>query len=288
MKTKFILLGLLVMLLLVLIECRPGPQKGTLFTAVTPQQSKVYFKNQVFDTEENNTLVHSNYYGGGGVAIGDINNDGLSDIYFTGNQVGDKLYLNKGGLQFEDITETAGIIEDEGWSSSVLMGDINQDGYIDIYVTKEMYGDRPELMRNKLYLNNQNNTFTESSETWGIDNKERSRGGTFFDYDNDGDLDLYLLNQPPNPGPLLDIKDSELLLEKYSAVLYENMDSLFVDVTLESGLLNPGFPNSVISADFNSDGLTDLYVTHDFSLPDCIYMNNGDGTFTNLMSLYEF
>ena len=132
------------------------------------------------------------------MAVGDINQDGLQDLYFTGNLVGDKLYLNKGGLEFEDISESAGISNDGGWSSGVLMGDVNGDGFTDIYVTREMYGNRPELMRNRLYIKTiWDNTFSESSEAWGVDNPERSRGGTFIDYDNDGDLDLFLLNTPP-------------------------------------------------------------------------------------------
>lgn len=281
MKIKVILTSGLLTVLWSLGGCSPEKQTDTLFTLITPGQSNVYFKNEVRDTEEYNTLFHANFYGGGGVGIGDINNDGLMDLYFTGNQVADKLYVNKGGLEFEDITGSAGIIDDSGWSSSVLLGDVNRDGFLDIYVTREMLGSSPELMRNKLYLNNQDETFSEVAQQWGVDNDQRSRAGTFLDYDNDGDLDLYLLNTPPNPGPLVNTEIEELLLDRFSAVLYENQGSRFVDVTRKSGLKNTGFPNSVVAADINGDGYQDLYVTHDFSIPDCIYMNNQDGTFTN-------
>jgi hypothetical protein len=261
--------------------CHQEKKEDKLFKDVPPENSKVFFTNQLEDKEIYNTLLQANFYGGAGVGVGDINNDGLVDLYFAGNQVSDKLYLNKGDFEFEDITESAGIIDNEGWSSSVLMGDVNNDGYTDIYVTREMYGTSPELLRNKLYINNQDNSFTESSKLWGIDNAERSRAGTFFDFDNDGDLDLYLLNTPPNPGPLIDINLEDLLLERYSPVLYENSGSGFTDVTLQSGLQRPGFPNSVVAADLNGDGWQDLYVTNDFTVPDFLFINNGDGTFSN-------
>ena len=272
-------MGLLVVL--ILSSCSQKEPASTLFTSVPAEESNILFRNQIVDQVDYNTLTHANFYGGGGVGIGDINNDGLMDLYFAGNQVGDKLYLNLGDLSFEDITENAGIIDDGGWSSSVLMGDVNNDGLLDVYVTREMYGNDSELMQNKLYLNLGNNNFSESSEAWGIDNSERTRGGTFFDFDNDGDLDLYLLNTPPNPGPLVDIQLEDLLIDKYTSVLYENTGERFVDITEEAGLINTGFPNSVVSADLDGDGFQDLYVTHDFTVPDCMYLNNGDGTFTN-------
>jgi len=252
-----------------------------LFSTVLSDHSNILFENKLKDQQGYNTLFQANFYGGGGVGIGDIDNDGLQDIYFCGNQVADKIYLNQGGLRFRDISESSGIVEDDGWSTSVLMGDINNDGYLDIYVTREMYGDSPERMQNKLYLNNGNQTFTEVAEAWGVDNQQRSRGGTFFDYDNDGDLDLYLLNTPPNPGPLVDIAIEELLMDPYTSVLYQNQGDHFVEVTAEAGLIYPGFPNSVVATDLNDDGYQDLYVTHDFTISDCMYINNGDGTFTN-------
>ena len=266
---------------IVLLGCVNENGADTLFRNVEPETTNIYFTNQLEDVKDYNTLLQANYYGGGGVGIGDINNDGLLDLYFAGNQVADKLYLNKGGFEFEDISLSAGIVDDNGWSSSVLMGDVNNDGFTDIYVTREMYGGKPELLRNKLYINNKDHTFTEASKSWGVDNAERSRAGTFFDYDNDGDLDLYLLNTPPNPGPLIDADIDAFLLDKYTAVLYNNSGSRFIDVTQQSGLVNPGFPNSVVAADLNGDGLQDLYVTNDFTVPDCMYINMGNGSFRN-------
>ena len=257
-----------------------------LFTLLKPDQTNIYFNNELHEAEEYNPLLYSNFYGGGGVGIGDINNDGLQDIYFTGNLVADRLYLNRGNMVFEDITEKAGILDNGGWSSGVLMGDVNKDGWLDIYVTRELYDYKPELRRNKLYINNGNNTFTESAAEYGLDDDGRTRHATFIDYDKDGDLDLYLLNQPPNPGNLSEYYNTELLLDKYSQRLYENQGNTFVDVTEKAGLLKTHFPNSVTASDLNGDGWTDLYAASDYWTPDCIYINNGDGTFTDKVHEY--
>jgi len=258
-----------------------GQTSDKLFTKLNPKQTNIFFNNEVIDTRDSNILLYSNYYGGAGVGVGDINNDGLLDIFFTGNLVADKLYLNKGNMVFEDITDKAGITDNGGWSSGVLFGDVNNDGYQDIYVTRELYDHQPEIRRNKLYINNGDNTFTERSKEWGVDNSERTRHATFLDYDKDGDLDLFLLNQPPNPGDYSDFYGTELLIEKYGMILYENTGNKFIDVSKKAGLFKTGFPNSVTASDLNNDGWTDLYVTNDFWVEDYIYFNNGDGTFTN-------
>ncbi len=258
-----------------------GQANTTLFSKLDPQYSNVYFNNKLTDTKEANIMVYSNFYGGAGVGIGDINNDGLQDIYFAGNQVGDKLYLNKGKLVFEDITEKAGIIDNGGWSSGVLFGDVNGDGLQDIYVTRELYDDNPELRKNKLYINNGDNTFSEQSAQYGLDDSERTRHATFIDFDKDGDLDVFLLNQPPNPGNYSPYHQAQLLLPEYSPRLMENQGTTFVDVTEKSGMLVPCFPNSVTASDLNNDGWTDLYIANDYWVRDFIYMNNGDGTFTD-------
>ncbi len=259
-----------------------GGQSGeALFQKTDPEHSHIYFNNKLQDLPEANIMIYSNFYGGAGVAIGDLNNDGLQEIIFAGNQVGDRLYLNKGNLVFEDITEQAGISDNGGWSSGVVLGDINGDGFLDIYVTREMYDDNEELRRNKLYINNGDLTFTESAEKYGLDNSERTRQATFIDYDKDGDLDIFLLNQPPNPGDFSPFNTSELLKEKYSPRLMENQGDKFIDVTKKAGLLAPCFPNSVTASDLNNDGWTDLFVANDFWVRDFIYINNGDGTFTD-------
>ena len=181
----------------------------------------------------------------------------------------------------KDITDNAGITDNGGWSSGVIMGDINKDGFMDIYVTRELYDDDPELRRNKLYMNNGNNTFTESAEKYGLDDSERTRHATFIDFDKDGDLDIFLLNQPPNPGDFSPFKKSDLIKEQYSPRLMENQGETFIDVTKKSGMLVPCFPNSVTASDFNKDGWTDLFIANDFWIRDFIYINNGDGTFTD-------
>lgn len=258
-----------------------GQTNVKVFTKLNPKQTNIYFNNELKDTRDHNILLYSNYYGGAGVGVGDINNDGLLDIFFAGNLVADKLYLNKGNMVFEDITDKAGIIDNGGWSSGVLFGDINNDGFQDIYVTRELYDHQPEIRRNKLYINNGNNTFTESSKEWGVDNSERTRHATFLDYDKDGDIDLFLLNQPPNPGDYSDFYGTELLIEKYGTILYENLGNKFIDISKKAGLYKPGFPNSVTASDLNNDGWTDLYVSNDFWVEDYIYFNNGDGTFSD-------
>ncbi len=258
-----------------------GQEDQKQFALLDPSYSNITFNNELRDTKEANIMIYSNFYGGAGVGIGDINNDGLQDIFFAGNQVADKLYLNKGDLVFEDITEMAGIVDNGGWSSGVLIGDINGDGFQDIYVTRELYDDQPDLRRNKLYINNGDKTFTESSERYGLDDSERTRHATFTDYDKDGDLDLFLLNQPPNPGDFSNFNTSELLKPEYSPRLMENQGSSFIDVTQKAGMLIPCFPNSVTASDLNNDGWTDLFIANDFWVRDFIYMNNGDGTFTD-------
>ena len=254
-----------------------------LFSLLPPSKTNIHFNNELVDTREHNIMIYSNYYGGAGVGIGDINNDGLEDLFFAGNLVGDKLYLNKGNMEFEDITEKAGIEDNGGWSSGVLFGDVNQDGFLDIYVTRELYDDHPELRRNKLYINNGNNTFTERAAEYGIDDSERTRHATFLDYDKDGDLDLLLLNQPPNPGDYSKYYNTDLFMPEYSMKLYENRGNGFVDVTGKAGLFRTGFPNSVTASDLNQDGWTDLYIANDFAVEDWVYINNGDGTFTDMI-----
>ena len=255
------------------------PQK--LFSLLSSDQTNITFENTLADTKEHNIFLYENYYSGGGVGIGDFNNDGLPDIYFTGNLVGDQLYINKGGFIFENITGPAGIQDNGAWSSGVAIVDINGDGWDDIYVCNEMYDDAPELRKNKLYINNGDLTFTESAEQYGIADTERSRQAIFFDYDLDGDPDLFLLNSPPEPGKYSGVSWDNLMEDKYSSKLYQNTGGRFIDVTREAGVLKAGFPNSASSGDFNQDGWPDIYVANDFRSPDFFYLNNGDGTFTN-------
>lgn len=253
----------------------------TLFELLDEQDSGIDFRNNIVDTKDHNILLYANYYGGAGVGIGDFNNDGLQDLYFTGNLVSDELYINKGNLAFEKITKRAGIIDDGTWSSSVTLADVNADGYLDIYVTKELYDFQPEKRKNKLYINNGDLTFREEAEKWGIADNQRSRGAVFLDYDKDGFLDLFVLNQPPNPGSYSPFFGTDLKQPEYTSRLYRNNQNLFFeDVTVESGVHRTGFPNAVVASDLNHDGWTDLYVANDFDAPDFLYINNKNGGFS--------
>lgn len=264
--------------------------QSELFSLLSPSQSGVDFNNKIVDTKEHNILIYSNYYGGAGVGLGDFNNDGLLDIFFAGNLVRDRLYINKGNIQFADITDSSGIEDNGGWSSGVVIGDINNDGWQDIYVTRELYDNQPELRRNKLYINTTKHSsngvvsFEESASNYGLDDQARTRHATFLDFDKDGFLDIFLLNQPPNPGNFSDLYGTDLKQEKYTPRLYRNKgDESFEDVTHKAGLLRPGFANSVSILDSNNDGWQDIYVSNDFDAPDCLYINNGDNTFTNVI-----
>ena len=258
-------------------------QEESLFSLIPADESGVHFQNTIEDKREHNILIYANYYGGAGVGVGDFNRDGLPDLYFAGNLVSDQLYINNGEMQFEDITRKAGIIDDGHWSTGVTIADVNGDGWEDIYVTLELYDHKPERRKNKLYINNGDLTFSEKAKEFGLDNSGRTRHAVFFDYNNDGFLDLYILNQPPNPGSYSEYFGTKLLQPQYASVLYKNINNTqFVDVTKESNLFQTGFPNAVTASDFNKDGWTDLYVSHDFYAPDKLYINNGDGTFTNV------
>jgi len=264
-----------------------GQKSEPLFKLLSPKKTKVKFKNTIKDKKEHSILLYSNYYGGAGVGVGDFNNDGLQDLYFAGNLVADKLYLNTGNLTFDDVTKSAGIENNGGWSSGVLVADVNNDGWQDIYVTRELYDDKPELRRNILYINNGvaedgKVSFTEKAKDYGIDNSERTRHATFIDYNKDGFLDLFLLNQPPNPGNYSPYSGTELRKKEWAPRLYKNEgNGTFSDVTEAAGMMRPCYPNSVIAADLNNDGWQDLYISNDYEAPDLLFMNNQDGTFTN-------
>ena len=266
---------------LILLSLNLSFSQSPVFELLNSNQTGVEFNNLIEDKKEHNILLYANYYGGGGVGIADFDNDGLQDIYFGGNLVSDVIYRNLGDFKFEDKTINSGINDNGSWSSGVTIADVNNDGLVDIYVSKELYDDKPELRRNKLYINKGNFTFEESSKSWGVDVSARTRHAVFFDYNNDGHLDLYLLNQPPNPGSYSKFFGSDLTLPEYSLQLFRNTGSnSFVDVTEEAGLKRTGFPNSVVASDLNNDGLVDLYVANDFEAPDFLYFNNGDGTFS--------
>ncbi|MDO1511567.1 VCBS repeat-containing protein [Maribacter confluentis] len=276
-----------IILLMFFISVYVNGQQARLFDYVPARQSNVDFNNKLKPTDNENFFIYDNFYQGAGVGLGDVNNDGLLDIYFCGNQEKDRLYLNKGNFVFEDITKKSGILAvDKGWSSSVSMIDINNDGLLDIYVTKELYDDRPDWRRNKLYINKGNSTFVEAAQKVGLGDTTRTRGAAFLDYDLDGDLDAFLLRQPPNPGLYSKYKvmsdNGELTDEQYAPQLYENRNGIFYNVSKEAKVLSPSYANAVTVGDINKDGYPDIVVANDFDAPDALYINQGDKTFKNV------
>ncbi|MEQ9441399.1 MAG: VCBS repeat-containing protein [Cyclobacteriaceae bacterium] len=259
----------------------------TLFSLLPAETTSIDFVNDVQDQADYNILTYRNFYNGGGVAIGDINQDNLPDLYFTANLQANKLYLNKGNWQFEDISESAGVGGTRAWSTGVTMVDINHDGWLDIYVCNsgDVQGDNKE---NELFINNGalpggDLTFTESAEEWGLSNAGYSTHASFFDYDQDGDLDCYLLNnsfKSPNRIELFR-KSREDIDTEGGDKLFRNDGSTFTDVTEEAGIFTSdiGFGLGVSVSDINGDMLPDIYVSNDFWERDYLYINQGNGTF---------
>ena len=259
-------------------------QTAKRFTLLDARSTGIHFNNKVKDSKESNILLYANFYGGAGVGIGDFNNDGLQDVFFAGNLVRDRLYFNQGNFKFKDVSKAAGIKNDDGWSTSVTVADVNNDGYQDIYVTRELYDENPRLRTNLLYINNGEGTFTESAKKYGVADSQRTRGATFFDYDKDGFLDLFLLTQPPNPGNYSKLSGTVLLKPEYHLRLLKNTGkNSFIDVSSQAGIDLTGFPNAVSASDLNNDGWTDLYVANDFQAPDFLFLNNQNGTFKNVI-----
>ncbi|MFD2099020.1 VCBS repeat-containing protein [Flagellimonas iocasae] len=258
-------------------------EDAKIFSTLSPTETGVDFANHLTENDSLNYFTYSYLYMGGGVATGDINNDGLIDIYFTGNQVSNKLYLNKGDLKFEDITQTAGVAGDDRWYTGVAMADINGDGYLDIYCSVSgKFGPR----NNQLFLNNGDGTFSEKAAEYGLDDPGNSVQATFFDYDKDGDLDLYVANYPPtsfsSPTFVYTYRMNNVT-DIESDHLYRNDGDHFTNVTGDAGLIAFGLSLSATVGDLNNDSWPDLYVSSDFNSPDLMYLNNQDGTFREVV-----
>ncbi len=265
--------------LLLFLSCKKQDKKQ--FSLLSPNETGILFSNDIIETDSLNYFNYPYMYMGGGVSAGDINNDGLVDLFFTANMKSNTLYLNKGGFKFEDITDKANIAGDDRWVTGTTMIDINNDGYLDIYVS---VSGKENNRKNLLYINNGDATFTEKAEAFGIDHNGHTTQSTFFDYDNDGDLDLYLANYPPtpfkSPVALYKRKANHPKIEESDILFRNNGDGSFTDVTIESGILNFGLSLSATVADFNNDGWKDIYISNDFDSADYLYMNNKNGTFT--------
>ncbi len=246
--------------------------------------SGVIFENKLDYTEEFNPYTYRNFYNGGGVALGDINKDGLIDIYLTGNIVENKMFLNKGNFQFEDITEVSGLACPNVWSTGATFADINGDGLLDLYVCKSG-APGGENRHNELFINNGDLTFSEESKKYNLDILGLSVHAAFFDYDKDGDLDCYILNNSIRSIGGYDLIEDQREIadpEGQGNKLLENRDGKFVDVTQSAGIYSSkiGFGLGITLSDYNNDGWTDLFISNDFFEKDYLYINNKDGTFS--------
>lgn len=264
--------------------CKSKEEK--LFTQLSPSETGVTFANKLNERPLFNILYYLYYYNGGGVATGDINNDGLADIFFTSNSKGNnKLYLNKGNFKFEDITDKAAVKGTADWCSGVTMADVNNDGWLDIYVSS-VSGRYKLTGHNELYINNKNNTFTESSESYGLNTSCATTQSAFFDFDRDGDLDCYILNQSHHPHQnIVDTNNRKTFDTLSGDRLYRNdlnITGKFTDVSAQAGIYqsNLGYGLGIATGDLNNDGWDDIYVGNDFHENDYYYINNGNGTFT--------
>ena len=271
---------------LLFISCSKNENK--LFEKLSAEESNVKFNNQLDESKNISILDYLYYYNGGGVALGDINNDGLVDIYFTSNQGKNKLYLNKGGNKFDDISVKAGVEGESDWKTGSIMADVNGDGYLDIYVCA-VVGINGFEGHNELYINNRDNTFTESAAEYGLDIDNYSSSVAFFDYDSDGDLDMYLLNHAIHSEASYgkaDIRNNR----NYESgdKLFRNDNGKFVDVSAQAGIFGGanGYGLGIAVSDFNLDGNPDIYICNDFHEDDYYYLNNGDGTFTESLKNY--
>ncbi len=259
-----------------------------LFKELESSQTGVTFNNQMEINSLKSPMLYINIFNGGGLGAGDINNDGLVDLYFTGNQVDNKLYLNKGNFEFEDITERAGVACQDSWSTGVTMSDVNGDGFMDMYVCRAYY-DEPEKRVNKLFINNGDLTFSDKTQDFGLVKPDYSITATFFDYDKDGDPDLFVGNHPLDRTKTSyadHIKKWKAPKLEWSDRLYRNDGGRFTEVTKEAGVLSYGWTLGVVSADLNQDGWQDLFLSIDHTEPDRYYLNNQDGTFSEVSEEY--
>ncbi len=270
-----------------------------IFQKIETNRSGISFSNDITADVKTkfNLFDYDYFYNGAGVGVGDINNDGLVDIFFCGNQVPNRLFLNTGNLEFEDITESAGVNANKYWSSGVTFADVDNDGYLDIYVSQGGPHEK-EQKGNMLLMNNGDLTFSEQAMALGLADRSISTQSAFFDYDKDGDLDCIVMNENPLYGMdpisfhriLVENRD---LIHESSSHLYRNDNGIFKDVTLESGFLRPTFGLGLVVSDINEDGWLDVYISNDYYLPDNLYINNGKGIFidqvkelTNQISFY--
>jgi len=274
------------MVLLALVTaCKIGKREPPVFELLSSSRTGVTFANTIMTSDSLNVQNDVYIYNGAGVAVGDIDNDGLQDIFFAGNQVSSRLYLNKGNMHFEDITKPAGV-KTNRWATGVTMVDVNNDGYLDIYVAVSgpMWSKGADRA-NLLFINNHDRTFTESAAKYGIADTNFTTQAAWLDYNGDGCLDLFLLNNSPKDfsrGVTQPTGARVTTPGSFNELYRNNCNGTFTNVSKEAGILeDPGYGLGVVVSDFNGDGWPDIYVSNDGLPNDVLYINNGNGTFTN-------
>ncbi|GAA5220279.1 CRTAC1 family protein [Membranihabitans marinus] len=280
-------LSKVIIFLTLLSSCTEKSEEDNgLFQLLRSEETGIEFSNELYESSELNIITYEYFFNGSGIGVGDINNDGLQDIYFSGNMTNGKLYLNKGDFKFEDITESAGINTQLKWGTGVNMVDINADGWMDLYLCfSGPY--HANNRRNQLYINNKDNTFTERAAEYGLDNTGYQTSAGFFDYDKDGDLDVYLLNNTTDEmGPNV-LRPKRINGEmKNTDQLMRNDNGYFRDVSIDAGINIEGYGLGLAIGDIDGDGWEDIYVSNDYVSNDILYINNGDGSFTDKAADY--
>ncbi len=300
-KTKIIFVSFLIIFLFNSCNKEKKKDPNILINKTQEDSKHISFSNFIKVTSDtsglnfNNTIIHDlatkanlfdydYFYNGAGVGVADINNDGLKDIFFCGNQVLNKLYLNKGNLVFEDISVTANINANKSWSNGVTFADVNNDGWLDIYVSQGGPKNKEER-KNLLFINQKDLTFKEEASNYGLDDSGISTQSAFFDYDKDGDLDCMVMNENDyygiDPSTFYKILSNKQKLKENSSHLYKNINGKFIDITEEAGLLKPTFGLGLCVSDINNDNWLDIYIANDYYVPDALYINNKNGTFTD-------